>query len=422
MEQIVQATQDELLPGLNFKPPSTASYILEKKQATIQPQSGGTFSPAGVRVIRFHLSDPNWLDPTSVRVSLNVKETGNVNPLIPVAPPNCLFNRLRVLAGSQVIEDISHYNRTYMMYHSLLPTDRRCDDAIEGWGLDSAAVSMTSMDSFEPVPGGDFRRVSLHLLSGLLSQPKLLPLKVCPLTIELHIGDAQDAFSSAVGASTTWLIENAELKCNIITLDSLMDQQFHDHLRAGRSLYVPISTWTTTMQAVTAPSNYRVDLARGYSALKTVIATQSKAADNQTISFYHKAAGGDPTNGTASSDDDIEYQIQIGSAMYPTLPVRGFAESFYRLREALGIHVGESSVNITPSSFKSNRFMMAIDVEKANVGPGAAAAFTGANTRQGSLISVLVKGPTNDAERCYITCHYDAVMTIRGEGGVELAD
>ena len=159
-----------MLPGLNFKAPTTASYIVEKKQATFQPQSGGAFSPAGVRINCFHVANPNWMDPSLLKICLNIKNTSALNKLDPVAPPNCIFNRVRILAGSQVVEDIGCYNRSYFIYHALLPTDRRCDDAIEGWGLASAAPTMTSLDTFEPIPIGEQRRVSLHLLSGLLSQ------------------------------------------------------------------------------------------------------------------------------------------------------------------------------------------------------------------------------------------------------------
>jgi hypothetical protein len=53
---IAGTTQDSLHEGLDFSPAkSTANYILDRKEVTIYPQSGGLFSNAGIRTLRFSL-------------------------------------------------------------------------------------------------------------------------------------------------------------------------------------------------------------------------------------------------------------------------------------------------------------------------------------------------------------------------------
>jgi hypothetical protein len=55
---IAGSTNDKLHPGLDFSPgKSTANYILDRKEVTIHPQSGGLFSNQGIRTIRWSLGD-----------------------------------------------------------------------------------------------------------------------------------------------------------------------------------------------------------------------------------------------------------------------------------------------------------------------------------------------------------------------------
>ena len=62
------------------------------------------------------LAGTDWLDPSTVRVQLRLRNTALVGPanLQPIsALPALFFRRLRILAGSQTIEDIAYYNRVY---------------------------------------------------------------------------------------------------------------------------------------------------------------------------------------------------------------------------------------------------------------------------------------------------------------------
>ena len=63
LESTAAAQEDQLIPGLNFKLPSGASYISGRRFASFFLQGSNVYSPTGTRLIRFVLSDAtNFLD------------------------------------------------------------------------------------------------------------------------------------------------------------------------------------------------------------------------------------------------------------------------------------------------------------------------------------------------------------------------
>ena len=84
---------------------------------------------------------------------------------------------------------------------------------------------------------------------------------------------------------------------------------------------------------------------------------------------------------------EIEYQIQIGSKLFPEYPVRSLSESYAQLKKCLGI-LGSNfhSVSISLLQYRTDHFIIGCDTEKA-----LQAGFTGLNTRQGDLLSIKVK-------------------------------
>jgi hypothetical protein len=82
--------------------------------------------------------------------------------------------------------------------------------------------------------------------------------------------------------------------------------------------------------------------------------------------------------------DEIQWQLQIGSKNFPEMPVRSLAETFYQLKKALGIHGSAfHSLSITPDQYRTDHFIIGIDTEKI-----LEAGFTGLNTRSGDLMVV----------------------------------
>ena len=58
LESHVLATDDFLIGGLDLRLPPGASYIQERRSITMMPSLGNSFSPTGLRLIRFQLFKP----------------------------------------------------------------------------------------------------------------------------------------------------------------------------------------------------------------------------------------------------------------------------------------------------------------------------------------------------------------------------
>ena len=134
--------------------------------------------------------------------------------------------------------------------------------------------------------------------------------------------------------------------------------------------------------------------------------------------FYH------PSGDWAEifQDKELEIQVQIGSKMYPEMPIRSHQEAFYQLTKCLGINNSAfHGVDILPLEYRSHAFITAMDLEKI-----LEAGFTGINTKAGDLMTVKVKqsqgiAQVNICNKIYITLHSDQILNIR-DTGVEVFD
>ena len=106
MEAIpTSGAEDHLIEGLSFMPPSaTANYALEARQVTYQAESGNRFDPVSSCVIRFRLADHGFLEASSAKLALTLKNKGD-QPITPCWQLMSLFRRARLLASSQLVED-----------------------------------------------------------------------------------------------------------------------------------------------------------------------------------------------------------------------------------------------------------------------------------------------------------------------------
>ena len=121
---------------------------------------------------------------------------------------------------------------------------------------------------------------------------------------------------------------------------------------------------------------------------------------------------------------ELEYQISIGSKLFPESPVRSLSESYAQLEKTLGI-LGSNfhNVSVTPLQYRNDKFIIGCDTEKA-----LQAGFTGLNTRQGDLLSVKVKAMDKSTltaglipDTMFIVIHSDQIMEI-SDSGVQVFD
>ena len=441
MEAVANSVDDALIDALSFKLSNSASYITDRKSVTFWPTGSNIYKTnSGTKVIRFVLTNDNWLDPSTVRVMFNlVNNDSDANKrLRPISGAWSFFRRMRVMCQGTLIEDFD-YNRTCEMFEVLTSLHNRDNDDIENFGYRADTLPPGENHTVNTLPGiqgSSYQTVGMKLCSGLLNQPKMLPLKYMPLTIELElVNDANDVIvtpgvnSEFTTGNTTsdWQLENVQLKCDICNLDNSLQNNYDSHLLSGKSLPINFNTYITQSQAITG-QDVGVSLNRAITRLKSIFVTFYQNNDTEKPTHKEFCDFNHPMdNATGLLYDkgyELEYQIQVGSKLFPEYPVRSLSESFAQLKKCLGI-LGSNfhSVSITPKQYRNNRFIIGCDTEKA-----LQAGFTGLNTRQGDLLSVKVKATDKSVltaskmpDTMYIVLHSDQIMEI-SDAGVQVFD
>ena len=392
MEATTSAVEDTLVDKLDFKIKPGASYVTGRRNCSFFATGGNVYSPqTGVRVIRFQLSSDGWLDPSSVRIMYTLQNNDPVQGhfLRPVSGPATFFRRLRVMCGGTVIEDINDWDRLSHMFQILSTDEYTKDSTTEGFGFPiyRDGQPIRQFDMTRGIPGNGKKPVLFKPLRGLFMQEKMLPLRYCNITVELElVNQLTDPIVSVesdeikvlgIGSvvivnesipagtfSTDWHIFDAQLKCDILTLDSGLENSYAEYLLQGKTIPIPMHVFISQSQALAQSSQETVNITRSLTRLKAMYITflGAKAKDlrqeylktcnnfysplccsfneNELIGIYHSdstktffvAAGssgqGNVFDGTKmkyerqyeriyEDRNELWYQIQIGSKLYP---------------------------------------------------------------------------------------------------------
>ena len=310
MEAISNGVEDFLIDGLSFKLPAGSSYVSDRRKCTFWATGSNIYKPKqGTRVMRFLINGESgtWLDPDSVRIQFTVEnESGAGKNLRPLGGGHLFIRRMRLLANNVLCEDILDYGRFHQMIESMYNNNVRENIDIENfgyrfddkynkdcWMLDSSATDGNTTEQhikkryLKAMPGiqpFSSHTVSFKLMSGLLgmSNKKYIPLKACPLILELEIvGDNDecvvspdsyindgnnDAFTT-VNTGTEWSINNCCVKLDLITLDAQLDNSYTSHLLEGRALPLQYTTFINQQSAIVG-NTFSVQVARAVSRLK----------------------------------------------------------------------------------------------------------------------------------------------------------
>ena len=201
MEHHAQRVDGALIGGLNYKLQAGASYVTNRRSVPYFAQGGNQYSPNGVKVMKSNLPGDQWLDPSTCRVAfqLNNKEydSAGTTYLQPLSwNPAVFFRRCRIIAGGAVIEYVDNFNRLSLMLHALKSEEEQLGIVAErfsSFGDKHANVATDIRKSYRfenhDQSGTVFagRRVMFKPLVGLSKQDKLVPLRFCPITIELGL-------------------------------------------------------------------------------------------------------------------------------------------------------------------------------------------------------------------------------------------
>ena len=154
-----------------------------------------------------------------------------------------------------VIEDIQDYNRVHEMFNILQTVGARANDRAEGFGHNKDIHELDNVAKFPGIPVT--QTVCFKPLCGLFMQSKYIPLRYCPIEIELELADVDQPIVSGVysdftaaNTSYNWKLENCMLKVDLCTLDNALDNNYTSHLLGGKSLNIVYNTFISNIQTI----------------------------------------------------------------------------------------------------------------------------------------------------------------------------
>jgi len=402
-------------------------------------------------VMRFKLATEGWLDPSTVRVFLDVinnDQTASAplppatwpqtKVLRPLGPVHAFFKRLRITMRGVVIEDIMDFNRVSEMFDLCTPTANRVNNLAEGFGNNWFNDRLANPKDIKGI--STYQTVCFKPLCGIFMQSKFIPLRYCPLEIELELADMDDPIiSSNVGIpvaadagyftasnSILWKLQQCQLKADLCVLDNQLDNSYVNHLLQGKPLVMVYNTFISNIQTIVSP-DHQINVSRALSRLKTVFLSLERNLAGERIkwwtknwnTFYSPMAINTMTTQTTNVPDNeiTSLQLQIGATVIPQYPIRSHAECYYTLKKALGLASNNYvSLDIDGNDYRNNKFIVGIDCEKI-----LGLSFTGTNTKN-SLMTVRMKTlAANQADRFHILLTAEMVLEI-GDSGITTYD
>jgi hypothetical protein len=244
--------------------------------------------------------------------------------------------------------------------------------------------------------------------------------------------------------STSFTLGDVQIKADTLLLDSAVTANIDEALTGGKPLTLHLRPWTVqryTVGVSGASINFSQIFSRAYSRLlsmfinfypKKVPALSGWWTESNLFASWHGAEGdADWLPGTkptySFNRDTFRFQVQLGSQLYPQVPIQSFAESYYQLQKCVGTLTTGVGIASGPT-YRSTNFHAAIDFEKVGSTPAGEAAFTGQNAKlAGEQLRILFENlnsrkAANPADwdwtpdAMFVICNYDEVCQLRLEG------
>lgn len=224
---------------------------------------------------------------------------------------------------------------------------------VGGEGTPGTAISVT-------------RRYSVPILSGLMQQSKLIPLKfMAQVQAVFNLARAEDCifwqkpYTVLDGeitylnpAAPTYSVSNISLNCEVLHFDSQYNEDFMQGLKTGG---VPIKFATFSHYSVsgTTGTTHTMVMSEKARSVKAIFAIQCRESGD----FEVDNGASFSTTATAADGALISYQYKVGTAFYPAQPVyccqadnegrsNGGSEAYSHLQRAFNM-MGDSRLSTT---------------------------------------------------------------------------
>ena len=324
------------------------------RRRTFFPINGQTFNSDGANIVRIDLSADALLDTQHSYLRFTFTNTDSTYKCgWGTAGGHSFIRRLRVEQSGTVLEDINSYNR--LMGAIVLPcqstnehrSERSITEGISTFGsrvgdgatfgteyevagnfagdgtnfdatTQASVVLGATMSKNDSYDAGDTYDFCIPLNSGLLNNEKLLPLMLmsAPLTIEIELASGIQALCwNNASATGTYSWSNVRYIANLIEVGGDVSQQLRMVQEvSGGVLTLAGQTYRHFTGNIAAQGGDQIINvpARVKSMKSLFFVSQGSTADSNT-SFDVEFGGNMALE---------EYQLKIGSVVYPPTPVR----------------------------------------------------------------------------------------------------
>ena len=163
------------MDSLYFNLPGSGQYVVDRRSCTFHTDGGKSYSAnSGTRVLKFRLNGEGWLDPSTVRIMFDVRNTDQsmLKTLKPLGYCHGFLRRLRLSVRGQIIEDIQDFNRVSHMFSLFESPQTRLNDACEGFGYSEDILMLHSIGELPGITADEYHTVMFRPLCGLFNQSK----------------------------------------------------------------------------------------------------------------------------------------------------------------------------------------------------------------------------------------------------------
>ena len=252
--------------------------------------------------------------------------------------------------------------------------------------------------------------------------------------------------------STTFEISDCELKADLVILDSGIVESVSKALAAGTPLNMPLRCWSQAMCPISATGgSFSQNITRSYSRLNRLHHLPAHQVEDcrerhlDAVEPIHLSPWWQRHGPAHRTHVQLQSRLvsyagghPIGSALYPSNPIRSCAEQYMQLVKAVGALPEAVGLSIGPN-YRSNAHIAGIDLEKASgaTPAGGKANFTGMSTKNSGEIRIVYENIQADADmavgtadankynyyprKMYVCLYYDATVQLR-KSGVLYAD
>jgi hypothetical protein len=321
------------------------------RRRTFFPTNGQSFTDNTNNIVRIDISADALLDTQHSYLRFTNTFAANAAG-VDFAGGHSFIRRLRVEQSGTILEDIQNYNK--LMGGIVLPcqtgwdylAERSITEAIQGrgssqsgtvanfitpgainvtaagvgaadaLGLESAAMVACNANNVDNqfAAGGSYD-FCIPLTSGLFNNEKLIPLMLmsAPLTIEIELAPHVQAVCAQGAGTYTW--SNVRYIANLVEVGQDVAQQLRMvQEMSGGVLTLAGQTYRHFSGNVAAASN------------ETVINIPARVKSMKSL-FFFSIGGGADANATYDVGGGVsmnlqEYQLKIGSVVYPPTPVQ----------------------------------------------------------------------------------------------------